>query len=80
MLKEIRFLLKTTVSSFEEGNNLLSTDSSVFQVDHIRQKDHGDIASNIALVLAKQLRMKPLVLANRIVNSLPFSPLVDHVV
>jgi len=79
MLKEIRFLLTTAVSSFEEGDKLFSMESPVFQVDHIRQKDHGDIASNIALVLAKQLGMKPLVLANRIVNSLPFSPFVDHV-
>ena len=37
MLKEIRFLLTTAVSSFEEGDKLFSMESPVFQVDHIRQ-------------------------------------------
>jgi arginyl-tRNA synthetase len=49
------------------------------EVDHARSKEHGDFASNIALVLAKTARAKPRDLADRIVKALPASRLIAKV-
>ena len=79
MLKEVRSLLSMSISSLAEDDKLLSGCNPVFHVDHIRKKGHGDIASNIALVLSKPLATSPLVLAKRIVDRIPSSPFVDHI-
>ena len=79
MLKEVRSLLSMSMSSLAEDDKLLSGCNPVFHVDHIRKKGHGDIASNIALVLSKPLATSPLVLAKRIVDRIPSSPFVDHI-
>jgi arginyl-tRNA synthetase len=79
MLKEVRSLLSMSISSLAEDDKLLSGCNPVFHVDHIRKKGHGDIASNIALVLSKPLATSPLALAKRIVDRIPSSAFVDHV-
>ena len=45
-------------------------------IERTRQREHGDFASNIALVLAKPLGLKPRDLAQEILAALPPSPLV----
>lgn len=49
------------------------------QIDRTRDKSHGDYACNIALVLAKQLKMKPRDLAQQIINALPADPAIARV-
>jgi arginyl-tRNA synthetase len=49
------------------------------EVDRARSKEHGDFASNIALVLAKPARVKPRDLAEKIIKALPASALVAKV-
>jgi arginyl-tRNA synthetase len=41
------------------------------QVEHARDKAHGDFASNIAMTLAKPLKSNPRVIAQQIVDALP---------
>jgi arginyl-tRNA synthetase len=48
------------------------------QIDHTRDKSHGDLASNIALSLAKPAKMKPRELAALICDALPDNPLVSR--
>ncbi|MBF0184371.1 MAG: arginine--tRNA ligase [Magnetococcales bacterium] len=43
----------------------------VFQVERPRDKNHGDFATNAALVLAKSARLPPRQLAERILSALP---------
>ncbi|HWS25377.1 MAG TPA: arginine--tRNA ligase [Xanthomonadales bacterium] len=50
-----------------------------FAIERTRQKDHGDFATNAALVLCKQLGMKPRDLAQAIVDHLPPSRHVEKV-
>ena len=50
-----------------------------FAIERTRQKDHGDFATNAALVLCKQLGMKPRDLAQAIVDHLPASRHVEKV-
>ena len=78
MLKEIRSLLSAAISSLAEEGKLSSKDSPKFQVEHARQKGHGDIASNVALVLAKHVGMNSRDLAEQIVQHLPPSSLIER--
>jgi len=78
MLKEIRLLLSMSISSLKGEAKSFSGNTTVFQVDHTRQKGHGDIASNAALVLAKELGMSPRNLAEEIVRGLPVSPFIKR--
>jgi arginyl-tRNA synthetase len=48
-------------------------------VDHARSKEHGDFATNLALVLAKAARLKPRELAERLVKALPASDKIARV-
>ena len=41
------------------------------QVEHTRDKAHGDFASNIAMTLAKPLKSNPRAIAQQIVDALP---------
>ena len=50
-----------------------------FAIERTRQKEHGDFATNAALVLCKQLGMKPRDLAQAIVDHLPPSRHVEAV-
>lgn len=50
-----------------------------FVIERTRQKEHGDFATNVALVLAKSLGVKPRELAEEIVATLPESRHVEKV-
>ncbi|NKN32948.1 arginine--tRNA ligase [Marichromatium bheemlicum] len=49
------------------------------QLERTRDSAHGDFATNIAMVLAKQARTKPRDLAQRLVDALPASTAVERV-
>lgn len=44
------------------------------QLEHCRDKSHGDLACNVAMMLAKPLRSNPRAIAQQIVAALPASP------
>ena len=50
-----------------------------FVIERARSREHGDFASNIALLLAKPARAKPRELAERLVAALPANALVAKV-
>ena len=50
-----------------------------FVIERARSREHGDFASNIALLLAKPARVKPRELAERLVAALPANALVAKV-
>ena len=78
MLKEIRSLLSIAISSLEEEGKLSRKNAPDFGVDHTRQKGHGDIASNVALVLAKHVGTSPRGLAEQVIQRLPSSSLIER--
>lgn len=57
----------------------ISGDMPVFQIEATKDKQHGDFACNIALVLAKSLQCKPRQVAERIVQALPSSTKIEKV-
>lgn len=48
-------------------NNLVIPEPSQIQLDRTKDPKHGDFASNIAMVLAKQIKTQPRVLAEKII-------------
>ncbi|MGA8261814.1 MAG: arginine--tRNA ligase [Arenicellales bacterium] len=60
--------------------SVLPADSGLdIHFEEPRQKDHGDLATNVALALARTAGMPPRELARLIVEALPESALVDKV-
>ena len=52
---------------------------SRIKIERTRDREHGDYACNVALMLAKPLQRKPHELATAIVAALPVTELIDHV-
>jgi arginyl-tRNA synthetase len=71
--EKIQHLLHQAVLGLQAGGILPESATADVVVDRARQKEHGDLASNIALVLAKQAGMNPRALAEAIVKALPAS-------
>lgn len=42
------------------------------------KSSHGDYQSNVAMVLSKQLKMKPVAIAEKVISTLPFGPVLDR--
>ena len=69
MKDQLQDLLKKCIQDLiDEG--LLNEMPSKIRLDHTKDKSHGDYATNIALMLAKQAKTSPLELAKIIVNQL----------
>lgn len=47
------------------------------QIDHTRDPSHGDLATNLAMVLAKRAQMPPRALAEQIVAAIPPNKLIE---
>ncbi len=73
MKEKIQHLLHQAILGLQGGGVIPDSATADIIVDRARQKEHGDLASNIALVLAKQAGMNPRALAEAIVRALPAS-------
>lgn len=78
MKASIERLLQTALNDLQAKGELPAF-AEVIQVDHTKDKQHGDYASNLAMVLAKPAKKSPRAIAEMLVNALPASPLVAKV-
>jgi arginyl-tRNA synthetase len=64
-----------------QGDAILPADLNVpgFVIERARSREHGDFACNVAMLLAKPARTKPLELAEKLVAALPANALVAKV-
>jgi arginyl-tRNA synthetase len=76
---QIEALLRAAIAGLKAEGGLPGDAPVAIDVDHSRSKEHGDFASNVALMLAKAARAKPREIADRIVKALPASPLIAKV-
>jgi arginyl-tRNA synthetase len=60
-------------------DNIISEIPKAINVNHTKDKTHGDYATNIAMVLTKQAKMPPKQLAQKILENLPESKVVEKV-
>lgn len=54
----------------EEINKALSESSKSFALERPKMKDHGDLATNIAMILSKELKKNPLEIASEIIGKI----------
>jgi len=79
MKHQIQFLVQAAVEQLQRTHALPAELAVTPQVERTRDKQHGDFACNIALVLAKEARRKPRELAEQLVAALPASSAVTKV-
>jgi arginyl-tRNA synthetase len=78
MKSHIEKLIQTALRDLQAGNELV-VDVPAVHIETTKDKANGDLASNIALVLAKPARMNPRAVADMILKKLPASPQVIKV-
>ncbi len=79
MKKHIEELLAHALAGLQATGALPPEHGAVIAVDHAKAKEHGDFATNLALVLAKSARRKPREVAELLVKALPASDKVAKV-
>lgn len=76
MKEHIQALLEQTVATLQQQGKLPADLAIRVQVDRTKDKSHGDLATNLALLLAKPAGQNPRELAQLLMNNLPASELV----
>ncbi|GAA4893349.1 arginine--tRNA ligase [Ferrimonas pelagia] len=76
MKEQIQQLLEQTVSRLKDQAIIPSDAAPRVQVDRTKDKSHGDLATNLAMMLAKPAKKNPRELAGLIIDNLPASELV----
>lgn len=78
MKQHIEQLIQVSLDSLRQAGDF-AIEAPRIQVDNVKDKQHGDFACNIAMILAKPLQQKPRDLAEKIVNALPSSSKIEKV-
>jgi arginyl-tRNA synthetase len=78
MKQQIETLVKIAVKKLEETGEL-PVISTPIQIDATKDKQYGDYASNIAMILAKAAQKKPREIAESIIRHLPESTYIQKV-
>ena len=76
MKEALTSLLDTAVNDLIAKGQVPEVPDLVLQIDHTRDPSHGDLATNLAMVLAKKARMAPRDLAAAIIDALPENDLI----
>ena len=79
MKSEISKLLQQAISNIQSQGTLPEDIKINIQLENTRNPSHGDLACNIAMMLAKPAKSKPRDIAEKIVAALPESDLVEKV-
>ena len=78
MKQQIENLIQIAVTKLQESGELPAIPAFI-QIDATKDKQHGDFASNIALILAKPAQKKPREIAERIIQLIPTSSYLQKV-
>ncbi|QSE49830.1 arginine--tRNA ligase [Shewanella putrefaciens] len=79
MKSHIQSLLEQTIESFKQRGILPADFEARIQVDRTKDKSHGDLATNLAMMLTKVAGKNPRELAQLIIDTLPASAFVAKV-
>lgn len=79
MKEHIHQLLEQTVAKLRAQGELPADVEPRIQVDNTKDKAHGDLATNLAMLLAKAAGKNPRLLAQQIIDALPASDRVAKV-
>ena len=79
MKETIADALQQAISACQQAGSLPADIEPKIQVDHARDKSHGDFASNLAMTLAKPAQMKPRDIAELLLANLPTVDVIEKV-
>jgi len=79
MKQQIENLILQAVTTLKTTGVLSQEIEPAIIIEHSRDPQHGDFASNLALALAKQAKTNPRQLAEQIIAALPQNPLIVKV-
>ena len=79
MKDSIRHLIQQALSRLTDEGVLPAGLTPAIQVENTKDKSHGDFASNICLMLAKQASLKPRDLAEKLIQALPADSSISKV-
>ena len=77
MKEQIALLLNGAIEALKAEGKLPADLEPNIQVENTRDKAHGDLATNLAMTLAKPARQNPRAIAEMILQALPASTVVD---
>ena len=77
MKEQIALLLNGVIEALKADGKLPTDLEPNIQVENTRDKAHGDLATNLAMTLAKPARQNPRAIAEMILQALPESTIVD---
>jgi arginyl-tRNA synthetase len=78
MRQHLEQLFKQALQALQSQGVLPDLPTTI-EIGPTKDPRHGDLASNVALILAKSTSLKPRELAERIVAVFPVSPFVSHI-
>jgi arginyl-tRNA synthetase len=76
MKQKLESLLLSSLESLQQEGVLDLSHQPAIVIEHTRDKQFGDFATNLAMTLAKQARCNPKLLAEKILAALPSDPIV----
>ena len=71
MKQIIQETLTSIVDNFKNEGLLPAETTTRIMVENTKDKKNGDYATNLAMLLAKPMKMKPIEIANLIVKAIP---------
>ena len=69
-------LLQQTLTSLQQQQQLPADLNAPINIERSKDKNHGDFACNIAMVLAKPAKMNPRQIASLFIEHLPADPML----
>jgi arginyl-tRNA synthetase len=79
MKKKLESLVIEAVDNLIDGESLSLTAIPTFQIERTRGKNHGDYATNAAMVLSKPLKKNPREIAEKIIALIPADPQIKQI-
>lgn len=79
MKQQIASLLEAATDQLKSEGFIPADHSIRVMVDNTRDKAHGDLASNLALMLAKPCQSNPRAVAEKLIDALPANRIVEKV-
>ncbi|NRB37027.1 MAG: arginine--tRNA ligase [Pseudomonadales bacterium] len=78
MKQQLEELLQNAVERLKSEGVLAADTTVIIKLDRTKNKDHGDLACNIAMMLAKAAKMPPRALAEKIIAAMPENDIVSQ--
>ena len=76
MKPQLEALLQSAVESLKSEGVIAADTKVLINLDRTKNKDHGDLACNVAMMLAKAAKMPPRARAEKIVAAIPANDIV----